>query len=116
LYAVQVMWDLGVNAEHSRASYEDLREYLRTKSIALFEGMEGVRQKVWVSNPETGRWRAMYLLDSKERQQAVLELAKTSAVTTQTGLQPASVETFEVEAVAEGVHTGIDLRTAGLAR
>ncbi len=115
LYALQVMWELGPAAQGSRATIEELRDYLRERSIPRFEGMAGLRQKTWISNPETGRWGALYLFDTAEARQAAADAASGSPVVDLTGLTPV-YEMFDVEAVAEGVHAGHDLRDAGLAR
>lgn len=115
LHALQVMWDLGPEARASRASFEELRDYLRERSIARFEQMAGLRQKTWISNPETGRWGALYLFESPDARQAVVDSINASPVVELTGVQPA-FEVFDVEAVVEGQHAGTVLPAAGLAR
>ncbi len=115
LYAMQVMWNLGTNGRDSKTTFEELREYLHDRSIPKFEGMAGMRQKAWISNPETGRWGALYLFDSPEARQAARDGIRQSPVVQLSGMLPA-VEEFDVEAVAEGVHAGTDLNAAGLAR
>lgn len=111
--AVLVLWDL---SSGSKASFEELREYLRSESIARFSSMEGLRQKTWVSNPETGRWGAMYLFDTREQADELVAHIATGKVVQLTGLAPATVEQFDVEAVTEGKHAGSDLLSVGLAR
>lgn len=115
LYALQVMWDLGPEGGASGASIEELRAYLGERSIPRFEQMAGLRQKTWISNPETGRWGALYLFDQPEQRQAVVDSINSSPVVEMTGIKPA-FEVFDVEAVVEGAHAGTDLRVAGLAR
>ncbi|MCK9487547.1 MAG: YdhR family protein [Dehalococcoidia bacterium] len=115
LFALQVMWDLGPGGAASRASFEELRAYVRERSVPRFEQMAGLRQKTWISNPETGRWGALYLFDTPEQRQAVVDAVNASPVGEMTGVQP-SFEVFDVEAVVEGVHAGADLGASGLAR
>jgi hypothetical protein len=115
LFALQVMWDLGPEARESGASLEELRDYLRTRSIARFEQMAGLRQKTWISNPETGHWGALYLFETPEQRQAVIDSVGGSPVVELTGKAP-TFEVFDVEAVVEGPHAGTHLHAAGLAR
>jgi hypothetical protein len=115
LFALQVMWDLGPEARESGASFEELREYLRARSIPRFEQMAGLRQKTWISNPETGHWGALYLFDTPEQRQGVIDAVNASPVVDLTGKTPA-FEVFDVEAVVEGQHSGVHLGAAGLAR
>jgi hypothetical protein len=115
LFALQVMWDLGPEARESGASFEELREYLRARSIPRFEQMAGLRQKTWISNPETGHWGALYLFDTPEQRQGVIDAVNASPVVDLTGKTPA-FEVFDVEAVVEGQHSGVHLGAAGFAR
>lgn len=115
LFALQVTWDLGPEARESSATFEELRDYLRTRSIARFEQMAGLRQKTWISNPETGHWGALYLFDTAAQRQAVIDAVGGSPVVEMTGKAP-RYEVFDVEAVVEGPHAGTHLDAAGLAR
>jgi hypothetical protein len=112
MHAVIVNWDL---SHGSRASFEELRVYLRERSIARFEQMPGLRQKTWISNPETGQWGAVYLFETPKHVQTLIDGLSGSPVIEMTGITP-TFQVFEVEAVVEGQHTGTDLLTAGLAR
>jgi len=112
MHAVLVLWDLSAG---SRASIERLRDYIRTESIARFSAMEGLRQKTWISNPETQQWGAVYLFETHEQAGALASHISAGRVVELTGLVPA-VQQFDVEAVVEGRHSGADLLAAGLAR
>ena len=112
LTALLVLWDL---SESSGATFEDLRDYLRERSIPRFETLEGLRQKTWISSPTSGKWGALYLFDERHQAQAVIDHLGESPVVTLTGQHP-TAELFDVEAVVEGQHSGIDLLVAGLAR
>ena len=112
LTALLVLWDL---AEGSQATFEDLRVYLRERSIPRFEQLDGLRQKTWISDPATGAWGALYLFDESAQAQAVVDHLGESPVVALTGRHP-SWRMFDVEAVVEGRHAGVDLLAAGLAR
>jgi hypothetical protein len=112
MHALLVLWDLSAG---SNATFEELRVYLREQSIARFEQMAGLRQKTWISSTESGRWGALYLFEQREQAQAIIDHLSDSPVVAKTGLTP-TCELFEVEAVVEGQHSGIDLLAAGLAR
>jgi len=106
-----VLWDL---SKGSKASFETLREYLREESMPRFRKMAGLRQKTWISNPETGKWGALYLFETREQAQGVIDHLPESRVVELTGKLP-TWELFDVEAVVEGEHSGSDLLTTGLA-
>jgi hypothetical protein len=108
MYALLVLWDL---SQGSKMSIEELRHYIRDESMAKFRAKDALRQKVWVSNAETGRWGAMYLFETREAAEAQARtLTKPEEMT---GVKP-TIELFEVEAVVEGQHSGTDLLAAGL--
>lgn len=111
MHALLVLWDL----TDSPATFEELRDYLVERSIPRFEQLEGLRQKTWISAPESRRWGALYLFEERSQAQAVLDHLAESPVVEITGKLP-SYELFDVEAVVEGQHSGIDLLTTGLAR
>lgn len=112
LTALLVLWDLSAG---SGASFDELRDYLRERSIPRFEQMEGLRQKTWISDPASGKWGARYLFEERGQAQAVIDHLDESPVVTLTGRRP-SAQMFDVEAVVEGQHSGFDLLVAGLAR
>lgn len=111
MHALVVTWDLSAG---SKSSIEELREYIRNESMARFRQVEGLRQKTWISNPETQRWGAFYLFERREQADEVVAHVNEGRVVQLTGLKP-SIERFEVEAVIEGQHSGVDLLTTGLA-
>ena len=112
LPALLVLWDL---SEGSGATFEELRDYLRERSIPRFEALEGLRQKTWISSAASGKWGALYLFDERHQAQAVIDHVVESPVVAMTGKHP-TAELFDVEAVVEGQHSGIDLLATGLAR
>ncbi len=111
MHALLVLWDL----TDSPATFEELREYLIERSIPRFEQMAGLRQKTWISNPESRRWGALYLFEERGQALAVVDHLSESPAVEITGKLP-TYELFEVEAVVEGQHSGVDLLAAGLAR
>jgi hypothetical protein len=114
MHALLVLWELG-STPAAAATFETLRTYLVERSIPRFEQMDGLRQKTWISNPETGRWGALYLFEERAQAEAVVEHLSESPVIEITDRLPTH-EIFNVEAVVEGQHAGTDLLTAGLAR
>ena len=108
--AVVVLWDL---SSGSKVTFEELRQYLREVSIPHFRELPGLRQKTWISNPETGGWGAMYLFETREQADDLVAHISGGRVVELTGLQP-TVQAFDVEAVVEGRHAGADLLKAGL--
>ena len=112
LTALLVLWDLSAG---SNATFEELRDYLRERSIPRFEQLAGLRQKTWISDPASGKWGALYLFDERSQAQAVIDHLSESPVVTLTGRTP-TAQLFDVEAVVEGQHSGVDLLIAGLAR
>ena len=112
LTALLVLWDL---SEGSGATFDELRDYLRERSIPRFELLEGLRQKTWISSAESMRWGALYLFEERHQAQAVIDHLVDSPVVTLTGKYP-TAQLFDVEAVVEGQHSGLDLLMAGLAQ
>jgi hypothetical protein len=110
MFALLVFWDLDDTAKVGR---EGLRDYLRERSMPRFREIEGLRQKVWLSQPG-GKWGALYLFETQEARSQVIEHLGESPVVELTGKQP-TWEAFDVEAVVEGKHGGSDLLTSGLA-
>ncbi len=110
MHALLVLWDL---SSESKASFEDLREYLWTRSMPRFRQMEGLRQKTWISSPETGEWGALYLFEQRAQAEAVIDHLGESPVVEMTGKRP-TARIFEVEAIVEGEHHGADLLATGL--
>lgn len=112
LTALLVLWDL---SEGSDATFEELRDYLRERSIPKFEQHDGLRQKTWISDPASGKWGALYIFEERSQALAIIEGVAGSPVVALTGRTP-TTQLFDVEAVVEGQHSGLDLLRAGLAR
>lgn len=110
MHALLVLWDLSGG---SQASFEELRQYLWEKSMPRFRQVEGLRQKTWISNPETGKWGALYLFEKRGQAEAVIAHLGESPVVAMTGRTP-EWQLFDVETIVEGQHEGTDLLTAGL--
>jgi trans-2,3-dihydro-3-hydroxyanthranilate isomerase len=111
MHALIVTWDLSAG---SKVSIEKLREYIRDESMARFRQVVGLRQKTWISNPETQQWGAFYLFERREQADNIVAHVNAGRVAELTGLKP-TIERFEVEAVIEGQHSGVDLLSSGLA-
>lgn len=108
MFAVIVLWDLSTG---SKMSIDELRDYIRNESLEKFRAKQSLRQKVWVSNAETGRWGAFYLFETREAaEEQARAVTKPEAMT---GIKP-TVELFEVEAAVEGQHQGTDILASGL--
>jgi hypothetical protein len=111
MHALIVTWDLSAG---SKISIEKLREYIRDESMARFRQVEGLRQKTWISNADTQCWGAVYLFERRDQADEVVAHVNEGRVVQLTGLKP-SIERFEVEAIIEGQHSGVDLLASGLA-
>jgi hypothetical protein len=109
--AVLVLWEL---SSGSNVTIAELRDYLRNESIARFRQLQGLRQKTWVSNEAMRTWGAMYLFETREQADALVEHVAEGRAAELIGLQP-RVQEFDVEAVVEGRHAGTELLAAGLA-
>jgi hypothetical protein len=110
MHALLVLWDLSGD---SMATHEQLREYLWTRSMPRFRKMEGLRQKTWISSPETGEWGALYLFEQREQAEAVVGHLSGNPVVEMTGKTP-TARIYEIEAIVEGQHHGEDLLASGL--
>ena len=100
------LWSL----EGSEATIESLREYLRDESVEAFSKVPGLRFKAWISDPETNRWGAVYLWESREASRQQLPSKARAMI----GAEPEITE-FEVEATVEGVFDVAELSRRGLA-
>jgi trans-2,3-dihydro-3-hydroxyanthranilate isomerase len=109
VFGLLLVWDF---AGKPRELFGRLRAYIRDESWARYAGRKGLRQKVWFSDEESGRWGAFYLWESREDLEH--EVRTMGRVEAMTGVAP-QVYRFEVEAVQEGSHSGPDLLAVGLA-
>ena len=57
MIALIAWWDLS----RSSQTVDTLRDYLEREGVTPWEGIEGLRLKFWVSDPEGGRWGAVML-------------------------------------------------------
>jgi hypothetical protein len=110
MHALLVLWDL---SSGSGASLEELRDYLWERSMPRFRQMEGLRQKTWISNPDTGKWGALYLFERRDQAEEVISHLDESPVVAMTGKKP-TWQIFDVETIVEGQHEGTDLLSTGL--
>jgi hypothetical protein len=102
-----VLWDL----TGSNATIEQLRDYIRDESVDAFGAVEGLRFKAWISNPETNRWGAFYVWDSREAADAPLPTRAGAII----GKDPEIAQFFDLEATVEGRSAVPDLARLGLA-
>ncbi|WP_420834184.1 hypothetical protein [Streptomyces yunnanensis] len=52
MYISIVLWNL----KNSKATVEDLREYLRDYAVDAFSTLKGMRMKTWFADAEKGYW------------------------------------------------------------
>jgi hypothetical protein len=94
VHAVIVWWDLSASGQ----TIESMREYLREESVPAFSKVLGLRFKMWVSDPDTNRWGAVLLWESKEASQQPLPSRALELI----GYPPTVAHSFVVEATVEG--------------
>ena len=102
-----VLWDL----TGSNATIDQLRDYIRDESVDAFSSVEGLRFKAWISNPETNRWGAFYVWDSREAADAPLPTRAGAII----GKDPEIAQFFDLEATVEGRSAVEQLSRLGLA-
>jgi hypothetical protein len=105
-----VLWNLA----DSNTTIEELRRYLRDKSVDAFAEVPGLRFKAWISDEATERWGAIYLWESR----AAAEQAQHDPVSRARdliGKDPDIGEEFDVEATIEGRYASEELSRLGLA-
>ncbi|MFC9947305.1 hypothetical protein [Streptomyces pratensis] len=95
VYVSIVLWNL----KNSKATVEDLREYLRDYAVDAFSTLKGMRMKTWFADAEKGYWGAVYLWDGVNMQDP-LSVSRAIEII---GYPPTSTSVFAVEAIAEGV-------------
>ncbi|HEX2806848.1 MAG TPA: hypothetical protein VHN80_11830 [Kineosporiaceae bacterium] len=102
MYGLAVRWSLEVAPADAA---DRLRDYVTTTSLATFTGMDGLRFKTWRQRP--GEWfEGTYVFETAAARDgfeaSFRAKAPTAPVTVLIGSPPASIERFEVVAVAEG--------------
>jgi hypothetical protein len=102
MYGLSVRWSL---AQAAPQAAQELREYVRTTSLARFTGRSGLQMKTWRMVP--GEWfEGTYVFATADDRAAFLAefwpTAGESPGSLIIGSSPASYEQFEVVAVAEG--------------
>jgi Putative mono-oxygenase ydhR len=102
-----VIWNLA----DSKTTIEELRRYLRDESVDIFEEVEGLRFKAWISDEATERWGAIYLWESEEAARQVVPSRARELI----GKDPDIGEGFDVEATIEGRFEIEELSRLGLA-
>src|SRR4029450_2123214 len=102
-----VIWNLA----DSKTTIEELRRYLRDESVDLFEEVEGLRFKAWISDEAPDRWGAIYLWESEEAARQVVPSRARELI----GKDPDVGEEFDVEATIEGRFDIEELSRLGLA-
>ena len=102
MYGLSVRWSL---AGAPAAVAGELRDYVTGTSLARFTGLDGLRFKTW--RMREGEWfEGTYVFESAAARDAFLEsFSRTAAQSPGSriiGSAPASMEPFEVVAVAAG--------------
>src|ERR1700682_3138902 len=94
-------------------SVEGLRTYIADRSVGKYREVEGLRLKIFLSDPEGDMFGALYLWESEAALEAALpELG--SSVRDRWGITP-KLQRFDVEAIVEGRHSTPDLSRVGRA-
>jgi Putative mono-oxygenase ydhR len=102
-----VLWNLA----DSKTNIDELRRYVADESVDEFSRVEGLRLKVWISDPATERWGAVYLWDSADAARQSLPGRARELI----GKDPDVTEEFDVEATIEGTFAVEQLSHRGLA-
>ena len=102
MYGLSVRWSLAAAPE---GVAKELRDYVAGQSLERFTGKAGLRFKTWRMRP--GEWfEGTYVFATAAARDDFLatfrETAATSPGSQIIGSAPASMEAFEVVAVAEG--------------
>jgi trans-2,3-dihydro-3-hydroxyanthranilate isomerase len=94
-------------------SVEGLRSYIVDRSVAKYREVEGLRLKIFLSDPDGDTFGALYLWETEATLEAALpELG--SSVRNRWGITP-RLQRFDVEAIVEGRHSTPDLARVGRA-
>ena len=101
------LWSLA----DSKTTIEELRRYLRDESVHLFEEVEGLRFKAWISDPAGERWGSFQLFESREAADAEAPGRARELI----GKAPDLVDEFDLEATVEGRYAFDELSRLGLA-
>ena len=109
MHSLFLNWDL---SQKPKEIFKTLREYIANESWKRYEAKEGLIQKVWVSNEETGQFGAIYLWETKEAMEE--EIRTMYRVKSMTGVD-ATITRSNVEAIQEGNHNIEKLTEMGLA-
>ena len=94
-------------------SVEGLRSYIGERSVAKYREVEGLRLKIFLSDPERDSFGALYLWETETALEAALPDLGTS-VRDRWGITP-RLQRFDVEAIVEGKHSTPDLSRVGRA-
>ncbi len=109
MYALILNWDL---SQKPKEIFETLREYIKKESWKRYENKEGLIQKTWCSNEETGQFGAIYLWETKDAMEE--ELRTMYRIKSMTNIDP-TIERLNIEAIQEGKHHIEKLTEIGLA-
>lgn len=101
-------WDLAESGQ----SIESMREYLRTEGAHPWDGIPGLYEKFWISDPATNRWGAVMIWEHADAVHQQLPPHKAAGLI---GYPPCQRSWFDVEATAEGTHSLSTLAGIGLA-
>jgi hypothetical protein len=86
------------NLEQSGQSIESLRTYLKAEGVAPWEAVQGMRSKIWISDPVSKLWGAVVVWDAPDAMRQPLPPNRALELI---GYAPATRITFDVEASIE---------------
>ena len=109
MYTLILNYDL---SKKPKEIFQTLREYIKDESWKRYENKEGLIQKTWFSNEETGQFGGIYLWETKEAMEE--EIRTMYRVKAMTGVDP-TITRLNIEAIQEGKHNIEKLTTIGLA-
>ncbi|NSC25463.1 hypothetical protein FM076_31650 [Streptomyces albus subsp. chlorinus] len=92
-------WDLS----GSEQTIGSLRDHLREEGVELWEQVEGLRLKFWISDRRNNRWGAVMLWESTADLTAPMPPNRAAELI---GYPPTHRMVTDVEAIVEGVHPG----------
>lgn len=98
MYILILNWDL---SQKPKEIFQILREYIKNESWNRYKSKEGLIQKTWYSNEETGQFGGIYLWETREAMEE--ELKTMYRVKSITGIDP-TITRLNIEAIQEGNH------------
>ncbi|MBQ0850500.1 hypothetical protein J8N05_20185 [Streptomyces sp. BH-SS-21] len=100
-------WDL----DDSDQTIDSMRDFLRDEAVEAWTSVRGLPLKLWVADRENNRWGAVLVWESAEAAAPPHPRSAAELI----GYPPTFRAWFDIEAVAEGVHSLPALAGLGLA-